>query len=216
MAAVLLYFRARSGADRARLAREPAAPVRAQRLDARIGWYIILGTIPIGDLRADLQGPDRGGRPQPLPDRDGADRRGLVMRRPRHGRSGAVEDVERARRLLGRARAGARPDPGHLALGRDHHRRALPGLDREAAARFSFLLSIPAVVLSGLFELLHRRRVVSLGSLATATFFAFVFGYVSIAFLLRYLSTHSVMLFVWYRLVMGTVVIALVAAGVIS
>ena len=93
------------------------------------------------------------------------------------------------------------------------------GMKREAAARFSFLLSIPAIVLSGLYgltELITGDEAVSFGSLAIATVVAFGFGYVSIAFLLRYLSTHSVMLFVWYRLVMGTVVIALVAAGVIS
>src|SRR5262249_24897543 len=93
------------------------------------------------------------------------------------------------------------------------------GLGREAAARFSFLLSIPAVVLSGLFgltELINGADSVSIGALALATVVAFVFGYVAIAFLLRYLATHSMLLFVIYRIALGAVVLALAAAGTIS
>src|SRR5690606_8543774 len=93
------------------------------------------------------------------------------------------------------------------------------GLKRDAAARFSFLLSIPAVVLSGLYgltEILADGDDVALGALAVATLFAFIFGYASIAFLLRYLATHSTMIFVAYRVVLGAVTIGLAAAGVIN
>lgn len=93
------------------------------------------------------------------------------------------------------------------------------GLRREAAARFSFLLSIPAVVLSGLFgltELVSGAGDVGAGSLAIATVVAFVFGYVSIAFLLRYLATHSTLLFVIYRVVLGALTIGLAALGLIG
>ena len=93
------------------------------------------------------------------------------------------------------------------------------GFNRETAARFSFLLSIPAVVLSGLFEL----KDVGDGSnnapiLATiiATVFAFVFGYLTIAFLLRYLARHTLTIFGVYRIVAGLAVVALVATGTIS
>ena len=93
------------------------------------------------------------------------------------------------------------------------------GFDRETAARFSFLLSIPAVVLSGLFEL----RDVGDGSnnapiLATviATIFAFVFGYLTIAFLLRYLARHTLTIFGVYRIAFGLLIVALVATGTIS
>ena len=75
------------------------------------------------------------------------------------------------------------------------------------------------MVLSGLFgltELASGDGSASFGDLAVATLFAFIFGYVSIAFLLRYLANHSMMLFVVYRLVLGAVVIALVATGTIS
>ena len=70
MAAVLLYF----WADSVRNLRAPGARACAIRraraeLDARMGWYLILGTIPIGALRARVQGPDRDRRPQPGPDR---------------------------------------------------------------------------------------------------------------------------------------------------
>ncbi|MBA3306320.1 MAG: undecaprenyl-diphosphatase, partial [Thermoleophilaceae bacterium] len=87
---------------------------------------------------------------------------------------------------------------------------------------FSFLLSVPAVVLSGLFEM--RDFVgggdgagdTGLAALLVATALAFVVGYASIAFLLRYLASHSTYVFVGYRVVLGVVVLSLTAAGVIS
>jgi len=75
------------------------------------------------------------------------------------------------------------------------------------------------VVLSGLFgltELLRGEEDVSIGALAVATLFAFIFGYASIAFLLRWLGNHSMMIFVVYRIVLGAVGIGLAASGVIS
>jgi undecaprenyl-diphosphatase len=93
------------------------------------------------------------------------------------------------------------------------------GMRREAAARFSFLLSIPAVVLSGLYglvELITGDNETSFGALAVATLFAFLLGYASIAFLLRYLANHSTLIFVVYRVILGAVVIALTASGTIS
>jgi undecaprenyl-diphosphatase len=92
------------------------------------------------------------------------------------------------------------------------------GFDRVAAARYSFLLSVPAVVLSGLFEL---RKVgeaggPSVGATVIATLVAFFVGYASIAWLLRYLGTHSLRVFVIYRVALGTLVLILTAAGAIS
>ena len=90
------------------------------------------------------------------------------------------------------------------------------GFDRVAAARYSFLLSVPAVVLSGLFEL---RKVGedggrSAGATVVATLVAFVSGYAAIAWLLRYLGTHSLRIFVVYRIALGVLVLVLTAAGV--
>ena len=90
--------------------------------------------------------------------------------------------------------------------------------DRTTAARYSFLLSVPAVVLSGLFELRHvgEGGGAPVGATALATVLAFVVGYLSIAFLLRYLVRHSIGVFAAYRIVLGIAVLALAAAGVIN
>lgn len=77
---------------------------------------------------------------------------------------------------------------------------------RETAARFSFLLSIPAVAASGLLELreaVHKLPSGSYGSLAVATVVSGLVGYASIWFLLRYLRTHSTALIIAYRLIIG-------------
>jgi undecaprenyl-diphosphatase len=92
------------------------------------------------------------------------------------------------------------------------------GFTREAAARFSFLLSIPSIAASGLYELSAIRH--QLGgafplSLLVATLVAGVSGYVAIGFLLRYLRTHSTSLFIVYRLVLGVLLILLLKLGLI-
>jgi undecaprenyl-diphosphatase len=82
------------------------------------------------------------------------------------------------------------------------------GLEREAAARFSFLLSIPAVIASGFFEFYEvRHHILDLGvtQLVASTCVAFVVGYATIAFLLRYLKTHTTFAFIYYRIILGIV-----------
>ena len=90
--------------------------------------------------------------------------------------------------------------------------------DRAAAARYSFLLSVPAVVLSGLFELrdIGDGGGAPVGATIIATLVAFVSGYAAIAWLLRYLATHTLAVFVAYRIPLGVLVIALAATGAIS
>ena len=93
------------------------------------------------------------------------------------------------------------------------------GLNRETAARFSFLLSIPAVAASGLLELkeaVHKLPHGSYGSLAVATIVSGVVGYASIWFLLRYLRTHSTALFIVYRVIVGGLILGALSAGYIS
>jgi undecaprenyl-diphosphatase len=93
------------------------------------------------------------------------------------------------------------------------------GLKREAAARFSFLLSIPAVVLSGLFELRKigdDPHAPSLAATTLATVLAFVVGLASIHWLLRYLTRHSTAVFVAYRVALGLLLLGLLAGNVIS
>ena len=89
------------------------------------------------------------------------------------------------------------------------------GLKRETAARFSFLLSIPAVAASGLLELPKALHSLNTGwaEIAIATIVAGISGYLSIAFLLRYLQRHTTYVFVGYRIALGVVLIWLLVSG---
>jgi len=93
------------------------------------------------------------------------------------------------------------------------------GQTRETAARFSFLLSIPAIAASGLLELreaIEKLPDGSYGALAVATVVSGAVGYASIWFLLRYLRTHSTGVFIVYRVIVGGVILAALSAGYIS
>jgi undecaprenyl-diphosphatase len=94
------------------------------------------------------------------------------------------------------------------------------GLERAAAARFSFLLGIPAITLAGLVEL---KDVLQAGvgtseliSLIVGLISTLVFSYLSIAWLLRFLQTQSTWVFIWYRLVFGVVILGALATGLLK
>jgi undecaprenyl-diphosphatase len=89
------------------------------------------------------------------------------------------------------------------------------GLKREAAARFSFLLSIPAVAASGLLELKEALHSVHTGwaALAISTAVSLAVGYMAIAFMLKYLQRHTTYLFIGYRLGLGILLLALLVSG---
>ena len=90
---------------------------------------------------------------------------------------------------------------------------------RETAARFSFLLSMPAIAASGLLELkeaLHKLPSGSLSALAFGTLISGIVGYASIWFLLRYLRTHTTAVFIGYRLVVGSALLIMLFNGRIS
>ncbi len=93
------------------------------------------------------------------------------------------------------------------------------GLNRETAARFSFLMSIPAVAASGLLQFYQATKYIDqtgFVALIIATVVSSVVGYISIEFLLRYLKTKSMMLFIVYRIIVGIIIIVLLANGIIS
>ncbi|MBZ8177791.1 undecaprenyl-diphosphate phosphatase [Corynebacterium sp. 3HC-13] len=97
----------------------------------------------------------------------------------------------------------------------------LCGLNREVAARFSFLLAIPAVLGSGLFSLPdalapEAGQAASGAQLAVGTIIAFLIGYASIAWLLRFVSHHSFAWFAAYRIPVGIIVMILLAAGTLN
>ena len=93
------------------------------------------------------------------------------------------------------------------------------GETRETAARFSFLLSMPAIAASGLLELkeaMHKLPEASFLPLSLATVISGIVGYASIWFLLRFLRTHSTAVFVAYRLIVGGLILAALVTGYIS
>jgi undecaprenyl-diphosphatase len=111
--------------------------------------------------------------------------------------------------------------PGVSRSGATMSAGLLLGLERPAAAKFGFLLAVPAVVISGVFQLYGILSGEEGGDepfayVAIATLISFVIGYAAIAWFLRYLAHHSVKLFVVYRILLGSTVLILVATGVIS
>ena len=92
-------------------------------------------------------------------------------------------------------------------------------MKREVTARYSFLLSIPAIGLSGLYELYKERQVLlheNFLSLIIATIVSGIVGYFSIAFLLSYLKTRSNLIFIIYRIALGILILILLYKGILQ
>jgi len=222
-AAVLIFFRHdlwRIAVTWLRALRDPA--LRAHS-DARLGWYLIVATIPIGIFGLAFEEQiETGARDLWLI--------GTVLivfalvlgyadRVGRHERE--IEQLSvRDGILIGLAQSLALI-PGVSRSGATMSAGLLLGLQRPAAAKFGFLLAVPAVVGSGIFQL---EALISgeegggepLGYVALATVISFAVGYAAIAWFLRYLAHHSVRVFVLYRVLLGSAVLVLVAAGAIS
>jgi len=220
MAAVLIYFRH----DLWNIARAWLAglrdPAKRGTLDSRLGWYLILGTIPIGILGLAFKDPiENEFRTLELIGVTLILMGLLLGRADAAGRQdrGVESLTRRDAAIIGLAQAAALV-PGVSRSGATITAGLFLGLDRAAAARFSFLLSVPAVVLSGLFELRHVGDGGGPGTASTvlATILAFVVGYASIAWLLKWLTGHTVRVFVIYRLIAGSLLILLAATNVIT
>ena len=198
MAAVLLYFRD----DLIRIALAWLRSLRdrsaRRELDARIGWYIVLGTIPIGIFGVLFKDQIENGARDLYLIGTALIVLGLVLLAAERGGHAGRARSSRSRRATASSSGFAQAlalVPGVSRSGATITAGLFLGLDRPTAARFSFLLSVPAVVLSGLLELGSiltgdEGQHVSTGNLALATLFAFVTGYAAIAWLLRYL-THA-------------------------
>ncbi|HNF82988.1 MAG TPA: undecaprenyl-diphosphate phosphatase [Solirubrobacterales bacterium] len=222
-AAVLIYFRK----DLWNIARDWTEsifkPEMRGELNPRMGWYLIIATIPISILGLAFQDQiETAARNLWLVGSmliifglvlGRADRVGTHQREVGElsFKDGVIIGLAQSLALIpGVSRSGATISAG-LFL----------GLGREAAARFAFLLAIPAVVLSGFYELyklLSGKESFDepMINIAVATLVAFVVGYAVIAWFLRYLTSHSMSVFVWYRVIVGTGVLILTAAGLIS
>jgi len=93
------------------------------------------------------------------------------------------------------------------------------GLNRESAARFSFLLSIPAVFASGLLQFIESLEYLDASAflnLAAATLTSAVSGYLAIDFLLKYLKKHSTFIFIYYRIIIGILILILLSMNIIQ
>ena len=189
--------------------------------DARMGWLILIGTLPIALLGLTFKDAIEGtlrnltitavmlivfGVLLAIADRVGSKQRTLKELTWGHG---LLFGLAQAMALIpGVSRSG-----GTITAG------LLMGYSREAAARYSFLLAIPAVMSSGFYQLYRSWQVgspIAPGPTALATLIAFVVGYGVIVWFLRLVSTRSFMPFVVYRVVLGCVVLGLLATGVLS
>jgi undecaprenyl-diphosphatase len=225
MAAVVLYFRH----DLLRIARAWLRSLSARSadiaddLDARLGWYLILATIPISILGLAFKHQIEHGARSLYLIGTTLIVLGLVLRYAEQvaRRERDIETITRRDAIVVGCAQALALIPGVSRSGATITAGLFLGFDRVSAARFSFLLSIPAVVLSGLFELKgvvdgSAKGAVGAGPTAVATVLAFVVGYASIAFLLRFLTTHTTGVFVAYRLCLGALVLVLAGTHAIS
>jgi len=191
---------------------------------ARMGWLIIVGSIPIvvlGYLGKDIITNELRslwliasvmiifGLILGYADKVGKSEKSLDQLNAKHG---ILYGAAQALALVpGVSRSGAT-----IAMGR------FLGYTREAALRYSFLLALPAVFGSGLYELKDAfssdaaPNVFTIPETMVATGVAFVIGYIVIAWLLKFVSTKSFRPFIMYRVVLGSTILILLATGVIS
>ena len=219
--AVLIYFRKDIWRIANAWTRSLFDPAWRGDFDARMGWYVITGSIPIVILGITLKDIIENdfrnlwivgtalvvlGVVLGIADRVGRNERRIEGMNIQH----AV--------LLGLAQAMALV-PGVSRSGATISMGRFLGYEREAATRFAFLLAIPAVVGAGLFELKEipgGDNPYGVFPTVVATVVSFVVGYAAIAWLLRYVSTHSYLPFVLYRIVLGSVTLLLVWQGVLA
>lgn len=191
--------------------------------DARMGWLIILGSLPIGVLGLLLEDYiDTEFRSLwitatmlvvfgvilAVADRVGRQARHLDDLTVKHG---VLFGLAQALALIpGVSRSG-----GTITAG------LLMGYTREAAARYAFLLAIPAVFASGLYKLAQSVGQPQAGPYGmtetlVATGIAFVVAYVIIGWFMHYISNRSYTIFVWYRIALGLAIFVLLGLGLIS
>lgn len=190
--------------------------------NATLGWLIIVGSVPIGVVGLAFKKVIEGTFTKNLwvistmmivvavllliAERVGSKRRGMEDLSLKDAL--AVGFAQVLALIPGASRSGSTIMGGLFA-----------GERRETAARFSFLLSIPAIAASGLLELkeaLHKLPQGSGAQLVVATLVACVVGYASIWFLLRFLRTHSTGVFIAYRVVVAALILVLLFGGVIN
>lgn len=217
--AVIVFFRRDIARIISAWARSLVKPALRSGIDARMGWYIIVGTIPIAVIGLvfshQIETAARNlwlvsgtliGFGIILGVADALGRHRLVLANL-NAKDGILFGLGQALALIpGVSRSGATISTG-LAL----------GYTREAAARYAFLLAIPAVVASGLYEAtkIGGDSAVEWAPTILATVIAFFTGFAVIAWLLRWVTTRSYLPFVIYRIALGLLLIVLLLTGVL-
>jgi undecaprenyl-diphosphatase len=190
-------------------------------LEYKLGWYLLLATIPVGVFGLVFSDQIETGARNLWLIAAALIALALAL--------GAAERVGRRDRdeeqintmdavAVGTAQALALI-PGASRSGTTITAGLFRGLDRETAARFSFLLSIPAVVLSGGYEAarhINDKGGPGAGLTGIAVIFAFISGLASIAWLMRWLTSHSTFVFIYYRIGLGVLLLVLLSTGVLS
>src|SRR5262249_27169122 len=187
--------------------------------NARLGWCIIIGSLPIVLIGYELKKVVEGSLTKNLYV-IASSLIGLALvltvaeiygRRER-----TIENVTVADALIvGTAQVFALI-PGSSRSGTTITAALFTGLTRTTAARFSFLLSIPAVGGAGLLEFVQSYRNLNQQmavALIVSTVVSGIVGYLSIAFLMSFLQTHTTYLFIGYRIVIGVLIFALLMSG---
>ncbi|MEU4998754.1 undecaprenyl-diphosphate phosphatase [Streptomyces sp. NPDC021622] len=231
-AAVLIYFRKDIGRIITAWFGSLFGKVPRSDHDAQMGWLVIVGSIPIGVLgvtfKDQIEGPFRDLRLIATTLIVMGIVLGIADRLAARGETGGKHRAVRERKSL--KELGVRDGlifgvcqamaliPGVSRSGATISGGLLMGYTREAAARYSFLLAIPAVLASGAFELKDAGEGghVSWGPTIFATIIAFVVGYAVIAWFMKFITTKSFMPFVYYRILLGILLFILVGAGTLS
>jgi len=223
-AAVLLYFARDIGRILTAWWRGLFERARRVDVDYRMGWYVIIGSIPIGVLGFAFKDVIRTGvRNLWVVATAMLVFSAVIAAAEYYGRQNRhAEQLRWSDGLLvGLAQCLALV-PGVSRSGSTISAGLFLGLDRPLAARFGFLLAIPAVFASGLFSLPDAFRPASEGmsatgaQLASSVVITFAIGYAAIAWLLRFLTHHAMYWFVGYRVVLALGVMGLLSAGVVA
>ena len=193
----------------------------AQTLNSKLGWLIIIGSIPVGLVGLSLKKIIEGALTKDLYV-IAASMVGLALilaiaEKIAKFKKELTEITPKDAFWVGVAQCFALI-PGSSRSGTTITMGLFLGMKRETAARFSFLLSLPAVFASGLLELWEARKFINpalSADLIIATIFSLIFGYWSIDLLLKFLRTKTTFVFVYYRIALGIAIIILISMHLI-
>jgi undecaprenyl-diphosphatase len=189
-------------------------------LECRMGWYLIFATIPVGVIGLVFSHQVETGARNLWFIAIALIALALLLAvAERFGsRSRGEEDLNTRDAVLVGAAQAISLIPGSSRSGVTITAGLFRGLDRQTAARFSFLLSIPAVVLSALWEArkIGGSGAPGVGITGVALIIAFIVGLASIAWLMRFLGKHSTYVFIGYRIALGGLLIGLLSSGALS